>query len=108
MSQAIANVSDGVALVAFLAALWAAVLHRKAVMQERLVQSFASQDRQKAVAVLQAYVPAEAVGLAPEQQFLTARVQIRRRSERCRQGAIAFVAIVLMATAASLANDHFG
>jgi hypothetical protein len=108
MSQAIANVSDSVTLIAILAAAWAAGLYCKTLRQERLVQSFASKDRQKAIAVLRAYVPAEAVGLAPEQQFLMARAQIRGRAERWRQGAIAFVAIVLVAAAVSLANDKLG
>jgi hypothetical protein len=108
MWRAIASVSDGVILVAFVAAALAALLYRKAIVQERLVRSFASKDRQKAMAVLRAYVPVDAGGLAPEQQFLMAREQIRRRSDRRRQGAIILVTIALVSSAVSLAADYFG
>jgi hypothetical protein len=104
MWQAVANVSEGVTVVAVLAAALAGVLYRKAVVQERLVRSFASKDRRKALPVLRAYVPAEAIGLAPEQQFLLAREQIRRRAERWRQGAMVLVPVVLVSAAVALAS----
>jgi hypothetical protein len=104
MWQAIGTVSEGVTLVALLAAVLAAVFYRRAVVQERLVRSFASQDRRQAIPVLRAYVPAEAVGLAPEQQFLLAREQIRRRAERWRQGAMILGPVVLISAAVVLAS----
>jgi hypothetical protein len=108
MWRAIANMSDSLTLIAFLAAATAAVLYRKAVAQERLVRSFAAKDRQKAMAVLRAYVPVDAGGLAPEQQFLMARERIRRRSDRWRQGMVVLVTIALVSSVVSLAADHFG
>jgi microcompartment protein CcmK/EutM len=108
MWQAIANVSGGVTLVACLAALLVAGLYRKAVVHERLVRSFAPKDRLKALRVLRVYVPADSVGLAPEQQFLLARGQIRRRAERRKQGAIVLAVIVFISAAFALASHYFG
>jgi hypothetical protein len=104
MWQAVARVSEGVTLVAFLAAALAGVLYRKAVIQERLVRSFSAKNRLKAMPVLWAYLPAEAVELAPEQQFLLALEQIMRRAERWRQGAIVLVPIVLISAVVALAS----
>jgi hypothetical protein len=108
MWQAIATVSGGMTLVAFLAAALAAVLYRQAVEHERLVQSFASKDRQKAVRVLRVYVPAAVVGLAPEQQFLLARGQIRKRAERWRQGAVVLGVVVCLSAAVTAVSYTFG
>lgn len=107
MWQAIEAVSGGVTLVACLAAMLAAVLYRRAVIHERLVRSFASKDRLKAIRILRVYVPADSVGLAPEQQFLLARGQIRRQAERWRQGALFLAVIVLICAAVVLASYCF-
>jgi hypothetical protein len=78
------------------------------VRHERLVRSIATKDRLKAIPILRAYVPAESVGLGPEQQFLMAREQIRKRAERWRQGAIVLVAVFVVSAAVALAGYGFG
>ena len=108
MWQEIATVSEGVTLVAFLGMALAAVLYRKAVIHERLVRSIAAKDRLNALPVLRAYVPAEAIGLAPEQQFLMAREQIRKQAERWHHGAIILVVVGLLSGAVALAVYRLG
>lgn len=108
MGQVIADVSGGVTLVTVLGMALVALLYRRTVIHERLVRSIATKDRVNAGPVLRAYVPAEAIGLAPEQQFLMARDQIRRRAERWRQSAIVLVAVSVISSAVALAGYRFG
>jgi hypothetical protein len=100
--QAIAYVSSGVSLAAFLAAAIAWVLKAKSEERERLIRTASESDRAPLVRDALEFFHVDAAGLTKQQQFQVALEQIRARGQRFRL--IAAVICFLALLAAGLAT----
>jgi hypothetical protein len=100
--EAIAYVSSGVSLVAFLAAVAAWTFKTKSEERERLIRTASETDRAALVSDALEFFHVETAGLTREQQFKLALEQIRARAERFRlsAAAICFVAVIAAVLAA--------
>lgn len=102
MWQAIAYVSSGLSLVAFLAAVAAWSFKIKSDERARLILTASESDRASLIRDALEFFHVETSGLTKEQQFKIALEQIRARAERFRwsAGVICFFAVVAAGTAA--------
>jgi hypothetical protein len=100
--QAIAYVSSGVSLVAFLAAVAAWFFKSKSEERERLIRTANEADRASLVRNALEFFQVETAGLTKEQQFKLAIEQVYARTQRFRVSAasICFVALVAAGVAA--------
>lgn len=100
--QAIAYVSSGVSLAAFLATAIAWVLKTKSEERERLIRTASESDRAPLVSDALEFFHVDAAGLTKQQQFEVALEQIRARGQRFRLTAavICFLALLAAGVAA--------
>ena len=102
MWDAIAYVTSGFTLAAFLAAVAAWVYRIALLRQERLIQTAEESDRANLVAQALEFFPIETKKLPPEKQFELALEQIRAKASRFRTTAIVVTVVALLAASVAL------
>jgi hypothetical protein len=99
MWSAIAFVSSGFALAAFLGALAVSILRTRTLARERLIRAASARDRPDLVRDALEFFRVNADNLTKEQQYNLALEQIRARATRFKILALATCFVALLATA---------